>query len=227
MRDQHPVYALDYEVEGLIPTGGRASAAPGAKAAATRAGFTVRGVAVPRKVLTRGMVLAHDAWVVPVASGHPWARHPKNASFSTADDAAPRSNPPKRRAGTRKARRNPAVAEAPAKTRRAFVTILHDGVSDDYAVVTFLGRSSAGRRRVEGAAEAFALARRAADDLLRRGVAPEVRLTFAVERRETGIEVRRIGPSGRIEASPLHLSTRHNPSKSRRGARKPARRSRR
>lgn len=211
MSDPRPVYALDYAVEGLIPTGGRASAAPGAKAAATRAGFAVVGTAMPRMVLTRGMVLAHPAWVVPVASGHPWARHPKNALFSTADDAEPRSNPPKGRSGTRRARRNPTVAEAPAKTRRAFVTILHDGESDSYAVVTFLGRSSAGRRRVEGAAEAFALARRAADDLLRRGVVPEVRLTFAVERRETGIEIRRVGPSGRIEATPLHLGTRHNP----------------
>jgi len=209
--DPRPVYALDYAVEGLIPTGGRASAAPGAKAAVTRAGFTALGAPAARMVLTRGMVLAHPAWVVPVASGHPWAGHPKNALFSTADDAEPRSNPPKRRTATRRARHNPAVAEAPAKTRRAFVTILHDGVSDSYAVVTFLGRSSAGRRRVEGAAEAFALARRAADDLLRRGVVPEVRLTFAVERRETGIEIRRLGHSGRIEVTPLHLGTRHNP----------------
>lgn len=197
MPDRRPVYALDYAIEGMIPTGGQAAAAPGAKAAATRAGFTVVGIPVLRMVRTRGMAHAHAAWVVPVASGHPWARHPKNASFSTADDAEPRSNP--------------AVAEVPTKTRRAFVTILHDGVSDSYAVVTFLGRSSAGRRRVEGAAEAFVIARRAADDLLRRGIVPEVRLTFAVERRETGIEIRRIGPSGRIEASPLHLGTRHNP----------------
>lgn len=206
MPDRRPVYALDYAIEGMIPTGGRAAAAAGAKAAATRAGFTIVGAPMARMVRTRGMVFAHAAWVVPVASGHPWARHPKNALFSTADDAEPRSNPPKRLA-----RRNPAVAEAPTKTRRAFVTILHDGVSDNYAVVTFLGRSSAGRRRVEGAAEAFALARRAADDLLRRGIVPEVRLTFAVERRETGIEIRRMGSTGRIEASPLHLGTRHNP----------------
>lgn len=459
MRDPRPVYALDYAADGLVPTGGRASAAPGAKAAVTRAGFAALGAPAARMVLTRGMVRAHPAWVVPVASGHPWAAHPKNALFSTADDAEPRSNPPKGSVGiprflgvgarriayprdlhadprfqralaatrastiygmqwdkwvawyressdaeiqayieereanaARRAAReveqaeidrwesqafevpvpkpqggyrgkfdgalvwmyhgtssvllpdilrhgllaqppkqawdsttrgwvyltasasargcgaadyakkavyqfggepvvlrvivpwrdlspdlddsdiscgryqwrtrsdvppaaifevdgehrrgtldrayvdamrmwgnahprtpgrwldapaeprgNPAVAEAPAKTRRAFVTILHDGVSDSYAVVTFLGRSSAGRRRVEGAAEAFALARRAADDLLRRGAVPEVRLTFAVERRETGIEIRRIGPSGRIEATPLHMGTRHNP----------------
>lgn len=108
-------------------------------------------------------------------------------------------------------RSNPAVAEARVKTRRAFVTILHDGVSDHYSVVTFIGRSSAGRRRVVGAAEAFVLARRSADDLLRRRVVPEVRLTFAVDHRETGIEVRRVGLAGAIETAPLHLGTRHNP----------------
>lgn len=107
-------------------------------------------------------------------------------------------------------RRNPSAAVA-AKHRRAFVTILSDGVSGHHAVVVFVGRSSAGRRRVEGAERAFAVARSMADDLLLRGLVEEVRLTFAVGRREQGIEIRRIGPSGGVSATPWAIGARPNP----------------
>ena len=104
-----------------------------------------------------------------------------------------------------------AVAAAP-RWPRAFVTVLSDGMSDSYGVLVFVGRSSMGRRRAEGASEAFAVARAAADDLLRRRVAGEVRLSFAVERCETRIEIRRLAPDGSVVVAPWHEPPRMNPS---------------
>ena len=95
--------------------------------------------------------------------------------------------------------------------RKAHVTVLNDGESEHYSVLTFFRGSTAGRRRVESASAAMRVARDAADDLLRRGLVEEVRLSLAVGRRETGIEIRR-ARDGRIEVSPWHLAPRLNPS---------------
>lgn len=106
-----------------------------------------------------------------------------------------------------------ATEREPRGVRRAAVVIMADGVSDSHGVVTFLGRSSAGRRRIEGAAEAFSYARRTADDLLRRGVVPEVRISFAVERVEHRVEIRVRREDGSIMALPWHETPRQNPSR--------------
>ena len=104
-----------------------------------------------------------------------------------------------------------AYEREPKTHRRASVAILTDGVSDSFSVLTFVGRSTSGRRRIEGASEAFSYARKTADDLLRRGVVPEVRISFAVERVEHRVEIRVRREDGSIMALPWHETPRQNP----------------
>ncbi len=78
------VFGFDPALGVLVPTGSRAASPAAAKAAMTRARFTITGEPELRLVNV-GTVNPWTVWVVPIAPGHPWAPHPQNKRIHLAD----------------------------------------------------------------------------------------------------------------------------------------------
>lgn len=84
LENKVPVYGFDPDLGVLVHTGALAASPGTAKAAMTRNRFVVTDDPKLRMVNT-SMVRPWTAWVVPVAPGHPWAKHPQNKGIRVVD----------------------------------------------------------------------------------------------------------------------------------------------